>query len=142
MSFDIQGLLDLWTNPPRDGENAEAAFRRWYADPVLVNGAFLSIGDFVRRAEALRNTFDPVQREILDVVTTADRVAVAFRMGGRQIGPLATSAGVLPPTGREIFLRVIDILTIRNGVITKITMVADELGALAAAKAVAMVDPP
>ncbi len=141
MSFDIDGLLDLWTERPDDSDTAEAEFRRWYADPVLVNGTALSVADLVRRAEALGNTFDPMQREILNAVMTNDKVAVAFRMGGRQVGPLATSAGVLPATGREIFLRVIDILTIRDGVIAEITMVADELGALAAAQAVALVDP-
>jgi hypothetical protein len=65
-----------------------------------------------------------------------------FRLRGRQVGPLATSAGQLAPTSRQLTLRVIDILTITDGVVTDVWMVADELGALAAADAVRLVQPP
>jgi hypothetical protein len=56
--------------------------------------------------------------------------------GERQVGKLATSAGPLPPTGRVVDLRVIDVLTITEGRISAIWMVADELAALAAGGAV------
>ena len=63
---------------------------------------------------------------------------MAFRLGGRQVGPLRTSAGVMPATGQEIWRRVIDILTIVDGRIADIVMVADELGALAAVGALTL----
>jgi hypothetical protein len=43
---------------------------------------------------------------------------------------------VLPATNKQITFRVIDILTLSEGVISSIWMVADELGALAAVDAV------
>jgi hypothetical protein len=127
----VTALLDLWTNPPADLAAATTAFRALYTDPVRVNGAWLSAEDLARRAYALQRTFEDLRREVLDVCETAGKVAVAFRMGGRQVGPLNTAAGELAPTGEEIMLRVIDILTLTDGRISSIVMVADELGALA-----------
>jgi len=73
---------------------------------------------------------------VLSVVEQGDRVAVAFRMGGPQVGTWTTSAGPVPATGREFWLRVIDVLTLAGGRITDIVMVADELGVLVALDAV------
>jgi hypothetical protein len=73
---------------------------------------------------------------MLDVVDGGGKVALAFRLRGRQVGVLATSAGPLPPTGQVVDLRVIDVLTITEGRISEIWMVADELGALVAVDAV------
>lgn len=134
--FDVDGLLDLWTGQVTDPQIRLAAFRRWYTDPVIVNGAPLTAAEMTTRAEALQRTFDDLQADVLDVVDAGDKVAIAFRMGGRQVGPLPTSAGPLPPTRKTIMLRVIDILTLRDGRIAEITMVADDLGALAAIDAV------
>jgi hypothetical protein len=138
VTFDIAALLDLWTRPHQDAAAAAAAFRRLYTDPVLVNGSPLTADQLVERAVALQATFDGVRREVLDVCDAGGKVAVAFRLEGRHVGPLATSAGVLAPTGRLASLRVIDILTLTDGRISGITMVADELGALAALDAVAL----
>jgi ketosteroid isomerase-like protein len=138
-AFDVDRLLRLWTGPLPDGPAAEEAFRAVYTDPVTVNGAALSAADLVVRARALQATFAGAQREVLAVVEDGDRVAVAFRMGGRQVGPLTTSAGTLPPTGRHLELRVVDVLTLRGGLVADIVMVADELGALAAVDAVRLV---
>jgi predicted ester cyclase len=139
MAFDVDRLLRLWTEPLPAGAAAEEAFRAVYTDPVTVNGAALTAADLVARARALQAAFADAQREVVSVVEDGDRVAVAFRMGGRQVGPLGTSAGPLPPTGRHVELRVIDVLTLTGGRISEIWMVADELGALAAVGAVALV---
>ena len=142
MAYDIERLLRLWTDPLPDNPSAAAdAFREIYADPVPVNGNQLSAADLVERARALQATFDAPQREVLDVVESGSKVAVAFRLRGRQVGPLATSAGVLPATGRDVTLRVIDILTVTDGLITEIWMVSDELGALVAIDAVTLSPP-
>lgn len=138
MSFDVDAMMRLWSDQlPDSDEEAAAAFRELCTNPVVVNGAELSVADLVARARAVHRTFDRRDNEILDVVQDNDRVAVAFRMSGRQVGPLATTLGPLPPSGRRLELRVIDILTLTNGRVSKIWMVADELGALVAADAVA-----
>ena len=141
MTFDISALLDLWTEPSPDPTEAAAAFRRLYADPTRVNGALLSADDLVQRAYGLQHALADVQREVLELSDAGGTVAVAFRLEGRHVGPLATSAGVLAATGRRLSLRVIDVLTVTDGRITDITMVADELGALAAVGAAVLVDP-
>ena len=139
--FDVDRLLRLWSEPLPDGGAAEEAFRAVYTDPVTVNGTTLTAADLVTRARAVQATFERVERRVVSVVEEGDRVAVAFRMGGRQVGPFATSAGPLPPTGRQLELRVIDVLTLTDGRISDIWMVADELGALAALDAVRLVTP-
>jgi predicted ester cyclase len=133
MAFDVEGLMRLWTETDLSGEGAEDAFRAVYADPVTINGTPVSAAQLVERAAGIRKTFEDLHREILDVCEGDGRVAVAFRLSGRQSGPLTTPAGSLAPTGRLLHLRVIDILTLGDdGRITSIWMVADELGALAA----------
>lgn len=139
MSFDVGGLLDLWTRPHPDAATGAEAFRRLYTDPVVVNGSAISADQLVARAAALQATFEEVRREVLEVCDAGSKVAVAFRLEGRQVGPLATAAGELGPTGQLISLRVIDILTLSGGRISEIIMVADELGALAPLGAVALV---
>ena len=142
MAYDIERLLRLWTDPLPDDDSAAAnAFRAVYTDPVSVNGSELSAADLVQRARALQATFDAPEREVLDVVESGSKVAVAFRLRGRQVGPLNTSAGVVPATGRVITLRVIDILTVTDGLISALWMVGDELGALAAIDAVSLSSP-
>jgi len=139
LAFDIEALLDLWTRLPADPAEAADVFRTLYTDPVIVNGAMLGADDLVVRAHALQQAFSPLRREVLDVCDAGDKVAVAFRLSGRQVGPMGTAAGVLSPTGQDIALRVIDILTLTDGRISEITMVADELGALAAVGAARLV---
>ena len=139
MSYDITALLDLWTRPHQDRVEAEQAFRQLYTDPVVVNGSTLTASQLVQRAVALQGALDQVHREVLDLCDAGTKVAVAFRLEGRHIGPLSTSAGVLAPTGQRLSLRVVDILTLTDGRISSITMVADELGALAPINAATLV---
>jgi predicted ester cyclase len=84
----------------------------------------------------MQGALERPEREVLAVVDAGVSVAVAFRLAGRQVGPLDTSVGRLPPTGQRIDLRIIDILTLTDGRISGIWMVADWLTALAAAGAV------
>jgi predicted ester cyclase len=137
MAFDTERLLRLWTRPlPEDDAAAADAFRELYTDPVEVNGARLTAADLVARAREMQQALEEPERGVLAVVDAGASVAVAFRLAGRQVGELQTPAGPLPPTGRRIDLRVVDLLTLTDGRISAIWMVADWLGALAAADAV------
>jgi hypothetical protein len=134
VAFDVDRLLRLWTDAlPEDDEAAAAAFRGLYADPVIVNDTPVAVGDLVARARAMQRALEQPEREVLAVADAGERVAVAFRLAGRQVGPLDTPAGRLPPTGGWIELRVVDVLTVPDGVITEIRMVADWLPAFVAA---------
>jgi predicted ester cyclase len=132
MAFDLDGMMDVWTDPPPSEEAAREAFARFYTDPVRINGAEVAVADLVRRARALHETFEGLGRDILHVCEAGDEVAVAFRLTGRQTGPWPTAAGDLPATGKELSLRVIDVLRLSGDRISEIWMVADELGTLAA----------
>jgi ketosteroid isomerase-like protein len=142
MPFDVAGLLRLWTDPlPDDDGAAAAAFRAVYTDPVEVNGASLTAADLVGRARTMQAALEQPGREVLGVVEEGDSVAVAFRLAGRQVGPLETPAGRVPPTGQRIDLRIIDVLTLTGGRISGIVMVADWLTPLAAAGALRLMTP-
>lgn len=137
MSFDVERLLRLWTDPvPQDDAAAAVAFRQLYSDPVTVNGTSLTAADLVARARVMQSALERPEREVLAVADAGASVALAFRLAGRQVGPLDTPAGRLPATGRRIDVRIIDILTVADGRISEIWMVADWLTALAAADAV------
>jgi predicted ester cyclase len=137
MAFDTERLLRLWTEPlPGDDAAAADAFRELYTDPVDVNGVRLRAVDLVDRAREMQRALEDPEREVLAVVDAGASVAVAFRLAGRQVGELQTPAGPLPATGQRIDLRVVDLLTLTDGRISAIWMVADWLGALAAAGAV------
>ena len=142
MAFDVEALFRLWTDPLPEGPAAEDAFRAVYTDPVVVNGMSLSAADLVNRARAMQGVFEPIERELLDSMESDGKVAIAFRLGGRQVGPLRTAAGILAPSGQALTIRIIDILTLTDGLISNIWMVADELGALAAIDSVALVPRP
>jgi hypothetical protein len=141
MAFDVERLLRLWTDPlPADDASAAAAFGELYTDPVTVNGVPLPASDLVGRARVLQGAFERPEREVLAVADAGDSVAVAFRLAGRQVGPLDTPAGRLPPTGKWIDVRIIDVLTLSDGRVREIRMVADWVPALAAAGAVRIQD--
>jgi predicted ester cyclase len=112
------------------GDQAEAAFRTVYADPLIVNGTRTTVADLVARAHALQTAYENLELEVLDEVQTASRVVVAFVMRGRQVGPLTTALGTVAPSGRIVETRVIDVLELTDGLITRVWMVADELGVL------------
>jgi ketosteroid isomerase-like protein len=136
MAFDVERLLRLWTDPlPADDASAARAIGELYADPVTVNGASLTAADLVGRARVLQSALERPEREVLAVADAGNSVAVAFRLAGRQVGPLDTPAGRLPATGLWVDVRIIDVLTLTDGRITEIRMVADWLPALVSAGA-------
>ncbi len=134
MPFDVERLLRLWTDAlPEDDTAAAEAFRRLYADPVTVNGAPLTAADLVSRARRMQAALASPEREVLAVADAGAVVAVVFRLAGRHVGPLDTPAGRLPASGARIDVRIIDVLTVTDGRVSAIWMVADWLTPLAAA---------
>jgi predicted ester cyclase len=136
----VDALLALWRGPLPDGPGAAAAFGRLYADPVTVNGNTLPLADLVTRARSLHAAYDDLGMEVLDVVAAPERVVVAFLMRARHTGPLPTPLGTVAPTGRRVSIRTIDVLTVRQGLIIDITVVADEFGMLAGLGALRLAD--
>jgi predicted ester cyclase len=130
--------MALWTTPVGDRHGAEAAFAELYTDPVVVNGAPLSLAALVDRARALQQAFEGLSMQIVDRVDTPDRVVIAFLMRGRQVGSYPSPLGSVPPSGRDVQVRTIDVLAVEDGRISAIWVVADELGLLTQVDAVGL----
>ena len=126
----VDRLMALWREPVPDGDAGTAAFGTCYATELTVNGAPFTLADLVTRARGMQAAYSDIRPEVLEVVAAPDRVVIAFIMHVRHTGPLTTPLGVLPATGREAAARTIDILAVRDGRVTDITVVADELGLL------------
>ena len=98
---------------------------------MIVNGVEISIPDMVVRARRLNAAFEALTAEILQVVGGGDgSLAVAFVMRGRHTGPYAGPFGIVEPTGIDVDIRTIDILTLTDGKVSKIWVIADDLGLL------------
>jgi ketosteroid isomerase-like protein len=131
MSYDVGALLAVWENPlPEDDREAVALFAQYYHDRVTINGTSMTLAELLVRARSTNTMLERRETVILDIVEAGDKVAVAFRMRGRQVGSWQTSLGPLSPDGEELDVRVIDILTMVDGRIASLWMVADELGTL------------
>ncbi len=126
----LERLLSLWTQPVDARDDAEAAFREVYADPVVVNGTEMAIIGLVDRARSLQQAFDRLDMRILDTVEAPGRVVIAFLMCGRHVGPFISPLGTVAPTHRDIEVRTIDVLTVTAGVVSAIWVVSDDLGLL------------
>jgi predicted ester cyclase len=132
----VEQIMALWSGPPADPKDAERAFAQYYTDPVPINGTPLSCADLAARAHSLGRAFEGLHHELLERVEAGDKLAIAFRLLGRHVGPFPTAIGELAPTGQEIAVRTIDILTFTEGRISEVVVVADELGLLAGLDAV------
>lgn len=136
----VSRLMALWLDPPTDEAAALAAFRELYTDPVAVNGTALGAADLLARARALHRAYSGLRHEPIDMVTAPGRLVVAFRMCGTHTGPLSTPLGTVPPTGKPVAIRTIDVLTVEEGRITEVCVVGDELGTLVGLDALALRD--
>lgn len=136
----LQRLLRVWTEPVDDGSAATAAFAEVYADPLVVNGTPMTVAQLVDRARSLQQSFDGLSMQIVDRIDTSDRLVIAFLMRGRHVGPYTSPLGTIPPTGREIEIRTIDVLTVEDGLVSAIWVVADDLGLLVQLDAIRLAD--
>ncbi|HEX5906737.1 MAG TPA: ester cyclase [Propionibacteriaceae bacterium] len=125
----VDRLFRAWTNAD-DLDQLEGRFAELYTDPVRVNGANLMLVDLVARAKSLHAAFSGLRAEVLQIVEGADSLAVAFIMRGRHVGPYETAFGTIQPTGSDVQIRTIDVLTITAGKISAIWVNADDLGTL------------
>ena len=120
-------LFALWTTPPDGQDDPTAAFRELYDDPVLINGVPVPVVELVGRARALHSAFSEHDIRIVERIAVPGKLAIAFRHTARHTGPWTTPMGVLEPTGKTVAGLGIDLLTVHDGRITEIWVLADEL---------------
>ena len=130
--------LRLWGQPLPDGDAALEAFRAVYDDPVRVNGTATPLRVLVERARMMQAAFDDLRHTILETVESPGRVAFAFRIAGRHVGPLETPLGLLAPTGLDVDVAGMDIFVVdeERDRVTDVWALADHLSLLLAAGAV------
>ena len=131
MSLDFDDLIALWSRPVPEGQAGSAAFGKFYADPVTINGVSTSLAALVDRARATQRALADLQATLLARSDTPTHTTIVFRMRGRHVGPMATPVGEIPATGKIVERQIIDLLALRDGLITDVWMVGDDLGALA-----------
>lgn len=124
----IGRLVRLWTEPVAASAEALAAFREAYTDPVSINGVDVSVAALVERARGLQRAFVDLRLEMIEEIEAPGRVVIVFWQRGRHVGPLETPLGEISPTGRDVAVRVIDVLSITDGRISAIQVVPDNLG--------------
>jgi predicted ester cyclase len=129
MNLLLDRLFRAWTDAD-DLDQLEDRFAALYTNPVRVNGSNVSLVDLASRGRALHRAFSGLRADVLQVVEDTASVAVAFVMRGRHTGPYETPFGTIQPTGSEVQIRTIDILTITDGKISAIWVNADDLGTL------------
>jgi SnoaL-like polyketide cyclase len=138
----VQRLMDLWLAPPNNDEDAAAAFRALYTDPVQINGVAMSAGDLVARARALHASYDGLRHELVDRVDAPGKTVIAFRMHGTHVGVLSTPLGDVAPTGRPVEILTVDVLTLQpDGKVSEIWVLSDQLGLLLGLDALALSTP-
>jgi hypothetical protein len=125
----IDRLVALWTRPPTGDDRDEDVFREAYADPVTLNGTDVAVAGLVERYRMLHAAFTDLTIEVLDRRELGDSLGVVLRQQGRQVGPLPTPWGPLSSVGTFDVLG-IDLVTVTDGRISRIWVVADELGRL------------
>ncbi|GID28133.1 ester cyclase [Paractinoplanes brasiliensis] len=73
-------------------------------------------GDEIPRAlTGFAGIFPDIHRELLEVNTLGDVVAVELRIQGTHLGGFPTPAGVIPPTGNRIDMPAADLWYLRDG---------------------------
>lgn len=136
----VERLLRLWTQPVDGHPDPKAVFGQVYADPVIVNGVPMTLAELTDRARSLQRAFDGLSMTILDQIETANRIVLAFMMHGCQTGTYVSPLGEVSPTGRQVRVRTIDVLTIQDGLISAIWVASDELGLLSQLNAATLTD--
>lgn len=126
----VDRLLPLWFEPVEQLIDPVAAFRAVYTDPVTVNSTPMPVATLVDRARAMQVAFPVRRAEVLEQVETADKVVLGFVLHARHSGLLRTSLGDVQATGREVAVRTVDVLTVRDGKVAEIVVVSDEAGLL------------
>jgi len=134
----VARLMRLWATPPADDAAVLAEIRALYTDPVEINGASTAATELLARVRAMQSSYSGLRHQLLERVDAPGRLVVAFRLTGTHTGPLPTPLGVVTAAGGPVDVRVIDVLTLSEGRISKVVMVADELGLLTGLGAVTL----
>ena len=75
----------------------------------------------------MQRAFTELRIELIDQIEVPGRIVIVFWQRGRHVGPLETPLGVISATGREIEIRVIDVLSLTDGRVSAVQVAPDNL---------------
>ena len=132
MSQLVDRALRLWIQPLPEGDDAIAAFRMVYTDPLDVNGESTALQVVVDRARMLQRALEGTADHIKERFEAPGRQAFAFRITGHHVGPLQTPLGEIAATGRDVTLDGMDIFVVDDEAerVTGVWAIADFLDLL------------
>jgi steroid delta-isomerase-like uncharacterized protein len=90
---------------------APDAVYREYATGREVHGA----GEVTDVAFAWRDAFPDARGEITNVFASGDQVTLQITWTGTQTGALVSPSGTIPPTGKQVSIPAVEVITIRDG---------------------------
>jgi len=139
----ISRALGLWGADVPDGAAGLTAFRAVYADPITINGEQTPLQVLVDRAQMMRSAFAGLRHDVLEELESPGRVAFAFRITGRHVGPLATPLGTIAASGKRVEIAGMDIFVVDQARdrVTAVWAQADYLALLIQASAVSLTQP-
>ncbi len=95
-----------------------------YFEQDLLEGQSQGIKGVEERLQILFNAFPDAKYELLDLIAESDKVVARWRMTGTHNGVFLD----IPPTGKSISIKGIDIYKIENGMISSHWNEVDMLG--------------
>ena len=123
----VERALALWDEGAAAQDNAVDRFLEVYTDPVVVNGVSTPLTDLVARAADMAAAFEDRRTTVHDVVEGHGFLAFAFEIRARHVGPWIGLAATVPPTGREVILRGMDIFHVDDdGRVARLWAVNDQ----------------
>jgi predicted ester cyclase len=128
----VERALALWDHGAADQESAVERFLAVYTDPVVVNGVSVPLTDLVARATGMAAAFADRRTTVHDVVEGDGFLAFAFEIRARHVGAWVGVAATVPPSGREVTLRGMDIFHVDDdGRVARLWAVNDQSDLLA-----------
>lgn len=123
----VERALALWDDGAAGQADAVDRFLAVYTDPVEVNGVSMSLTDLVARAAGMASAFADRRTTVHDVVEGDGFLAFAFEICARHVGPWVGLAATVPPNGREVTLRGMDIFHVdADGRVARLWAVNDQ----------------
>jgi predicted ester cyclase len=128
----VEQALALWDEGVAERDDAVDRFRSVYTDPVVVNGVPTSLEDLTARAAGMAGAFADRRTTVHEVVEGEGFLAFAFEIRARHVGQWVGLAATVPPSGREVILRGMDIFHVDDdGRVARLWAVNDQSDLLA-----------
>ena len=120
----VRQVYDLWNERDLDAA-VELAAEDVEIRLVATDRTLRGRDGFRRFMERFATASSDMRKAVTNQVAAGGQVVSEFRLRGTHDGPLETAGGEVPPTGRVIELDVVEVIEIRDGVLSRIRNYSD-----------------